>query len=60
MLGDVVVPVDDADAVTRLEAGVDRPDTVADLAAWLRSAGLEPELRWSHQDLAVLAAAFRS
>jgi hypothetical protein len=40
-------PEDDADAVIPLTPDFDLPDTVADQRAWLRDAGLEPELVWS-------------
>jgi tRNA (cmo5U34)-methyltransferase len=56
VLGDVVVPVRSEDAVIPLEEGFDRPDTVAAQLRWLAGAGLEAEVVWSAQDLAVLRA----
>ena len=39
------------------EYGVhDKPSSVDDQMAWLRSAGLHPEVRWSARDLVVVAA----
>lgn len=56
-LADVVVPADPADAVIPLEAGYDRPSTVAEQLAWLRDAGFEdPRVAWQRRDLAVLVA----
>jgi tRNA (cmo5U34)-methyltransferase len=54
VLGDVVVPQTPEDAVIPLEADFDRPDTVAAQLGWLREAGLDAEVVWSVQDLAVL------
>jgi tRNA (cmo5U34)-methyltransferase len=56
VLADVVVPDDPGDAVTRLEAGVDRPDTLADQLRWLAGAGLTPTVVWRHRDLVVVVA----
>ena len=56
VLGDVVVPDRSEDAVTPLEEGFDRPDTAQAQLEWLRAAGLEAEVVWSEQDLAVLRA----
>jgi tRNA (cmo5U34)-methyltransferase len=56
VLADVVVPDDPGDAVTPLEAGVDRPDTLVDQLRWLAEAGLEPAVVWQHRDLVVVAA----
>jgi tRNA (cmo5U34)-methyltransferase len=56
VLGDVVVPDRSEDAVTPLEEGFDRPDTTQAQLEWLRAAGLEAEVVWSEQDLAVLRA----
>jgi SAM-dependent methyltransferase len=55
-LADVVVPVDPADSVTPLSPGYDRPDTAADLLAWLRAAGFRAEVVWANRDLAVFVA----
>ena len=56
VLADVVVPDDPADVVTPIEEGYDLPDRLEDQLDWLREAGFEPEVRWSHRDLAVIAA----
>lgn len=56
VLGDVVVPDDPSDAVTPLEADVDRPDSVADQLGWLGAAGLRARAVWQRRDLAVLVA----
>ena len=56
VLADVVVPADPGDAVTPLEAGVDLPDTLAELTSWLAEAGLAPTVVWQHRDLVVVAA----
>ena len=54
VLGDVVVPDDPAEAVTPVEDGHDRPDTVADQLRWLTEAGFEAQAAWRGGDLAVL------
>ncbi len=54
VLGDVVVPDGPEDAVIPLEEGFDRPDTAEAQLEWLRAAGLEAEVVWAAQDLAVL------
>jgi len=56
VLGDVVVPVDPADARTPLTAGFDRPSTVAEQLHWLEDAGFAPRVMWAESDLAVIAA----
>jgi tRNA (cmo5U34)-methyltransferase len=56
VLGDVVVPDDDADAITPLDAGYDLPSRADEQLAWLRDANLRATLRWSHRDLAVFVA----
>jgi tRNA (cmo5U34)-methyltransferase len=56
VLADVVVPRDPAEATTPLEDGFDLPDTIDDQLAWLREAGLEPELVWERGDLALFRA----
>ena len=56
VLGDVVVPVDPADAVTPLTAGHDRPATLAEQLAWLADAGLAASPTWSERDLVVVRA----
>ncbi len=54
VVGDVVVPEDPSDAVTPVEAGFDRPDTVAAQLRWLAAAGLRAEVVWQRRDLAVM------
>jgi tRNA (cmo5U34)-methyltransferase len=56
VLGDVVVPVDPADASTPLTPGYDRPSPLADQLGWLIEAGFEPSVAWRQGDLAVVAA----
>jgi tRNA threonylcarbamoyl adenosine modification protein (Sua5/YciO/YrdC/YwlC family) len=56
VLGDVVVPVDPADAITPLTPGYDRPSPLADQLGWLTDAGFEPRVAWQEGDLAVVAA----
>ena len=54
VLGDVVVPDCPDDAVIPLEEGFDRPDTIEAQLSWLRAAGLDSDVVWMAQDLAVL------
>ena len=56
VLGDVVVPVDPADAVTPLTSDHDRPSTLADQLGWLADAGLDATGVWSERDLVVVRA----
>jgi tRNA (cmo5U34)-methyltransferase len=56
VLADVVVPNDPADAVTPLDAGYDLPSRVDEQLQWMRDADLNPTLRWSRRDLAVIVA----
>jgi tRNA threonylcarbamoyl adenosine modification protein (Sua5/YciO/YrdC/YwlC family) len=56
VLGDVIVPVDPADAVTSLTEGFDHPSPLADQLAWLASTGFEARVVWEHKDLAVVVA----
>lgn len=56
VLADVVLPVESGDAVTSLTPDFDRPSTVADQLAWLRSVGLEPRVTYEHRDLAVIVS----
>ena len=56
VLGDVVVPEDQADAVTPISDDYDRPSSVADQLAWLDEAGFDAVVVWSARDLAVLRA----
>ena len=57
MLGDVVVPVDPADAVTPVTPGHDRPSTLADQLRWLGDAGFAASTVWSERDLVVVRRA---
>jgi L-threonylcarbamoyladenylate synthase len=54
VLGDVIVPINPADARIELTPGFDRPDTLSDLIVWLAEAGFEVSVNWTHGDLAVL------
>jgi SAM-dependent methyltransferase len=56
VLGDVVIPVDPADAVTPLSGGHDRPSTLAEQLDWLAEAGFEATGVWAEQDLVVVRA----
>jgi tRNA threonylcarbamoyl adenosine modification protein (Sua5/YciO/YrdC/YwlC family) len=56
VMGDVVVPVDPADATTPLTLGYDHPSPLNDQLRWLAEAGLEPSVVWQQGDLAVVAA----
>jgi tRNA (cmo5U34)-methyltransferase len=56
VLGDVVVPVDPADAVISLTPGFDKPSTLADQLRWLGDAGFDARPVWEHRDLAIVTA----
>jgi tRNA (cmo5U34)-methyltransferase len=56
VLGDVVVPVDPADAVTPVTPGYDRPSTLAEQLGWLGDAGFVSSTVWSERDLVVVRA----
>ncbi len=56
VLADVVVPERPQDVVTPIEEGYDLPDRLDDQLAWLREAGLEPDVVWAARDLAVVRA----
>lgn len=56
VLGDVVVPDDPADVVTPIDGVHDQPSTIGDQLRWLAGAGLDAEVVWARQDLAVIAA----
>jgi tRNA (cmo5U34)-methyltransferase len=56
VLGDVVIPVDQPDAVTPLTSDHDRPSTLADQLHWLDQAGFETATVWSEHDLVVVRA----
>jgi tRNA (cmo5U34)-methyltransferase len=56
VVGDVVVPDRPEDALIEIDWVVDLPDRAADQLEWLEEAGFEPELVWTHRDLAVIRA----
>jgi tRNA (cmo5U34)-methyltransferase len=56
VLGDLVVPEREEDAVIFVDWEMDVPDRVDAQVEWLRQAGLEPELVWKLRDLAVIRA----
>ena len=56
VLGDVVVPLDPADATSPLTPGYDRPSPLVDQLRWLAEAGLQARVAWERGDLAVVAA----
>src|SRR5689334_12706779 len=56
VLGDVVVPESDADAVTPLDPSVDLPERLPELVSALAAGGLAARVTWSWKDLVVLAA----
>jgi tRNA (cmo5U34)-methyltransferase len=58
VMGDVVVPDDTADAITPLSPGYDIPSRTDDLLHWLRDAGFDPHVFWSHADLAIISSDF--
>jgi tRNA (cmo5U34)-methyltransferase len=56
VLGDVVVPDDPVDGVTPIDGVYDQPSTIDDQVRWLAAAGLDAEVVWARQDLAVIVA----
>jgi len=56
VLGDVVIPVEQPDAVTPLTSDHDRPSTLADQLRWLDEAGFDAATAWSERDLVVVRA----
>ena len=56
VLGDLVVPDDPADVVTEIDGVYDTPSSAAEQLGWLRDAGLDARIVWSHRDLAVFVA----
>jgi tRNA (cmo5U34)-methyltransferase len=60
VLGDVVVPDKEADAVTPVDGEYDLPDTIDDQLRWLGHAGFETSVAWQCGDLAVMVADRRS
>lgn len=56
VMGDVVEPVDPAEALIENEPGYDFPSPLSDQLEWLRRAGLAPSVLWTRGDLAVVRA----
>jgi tRNA (cmo5U34)-methyltransferase len=56
VLGDVIVPEDDADAVIPLSDGYDHPSPLRVQLEWLAETGFDPRVVWEHKDLAVVVA----
>ena len=56
VLGDAVIPTIPGSEVTPMEAGYDKPSTVAEQVGWLHDAGLVAVVRWEEGDLAVVTA----
>jgi tRNA (cmo5U34)-methyltransferase len=56
VLADVIVPERPEDVVTPVTPGFDKPDTLADVLAWLEEAGFETSLEWSWKDLVAIRA----
>jgi len=60
VLADLIVPERPEDVVTPATPGFDKPDTVAEILAWLGEAGFVTSVEWSWKDLAVVVADARS
>jgi tRNA (cmo5U34)-methyltransferase len=56
VLADVVDPVDPSYVVTHIDPEVDHPSTLDENIAWLKGAGLFPEVTYSDRDLVVIDA----
>ena len=56
VLGDAVIPAAPGREVIPMEAGYDKPSTVAEQVGWLHDAGLVAVVRWEEVDLAVVTA----
>jgi tRNA (cmo5U34)-methyltransferase len=56
VLGDVIIPVDPADAVTPITYDHDRPSLLADQLGWLAEAGFDATEVWCERDLVVVRA----
>ena len=56
VLGDAVIPATPGGEVIPMEAGYDKPSTVAEQVGWLHDAGLVAVVRWEEDDLAVVTA----
>lgn len=56
VLADLIVPERVEDVVTHATPGFDKPDTLADILAWLDEAGFVTSVEWSWKDLAAIRA----
>lgn len=56
VLADLVVPEEAEDVVTPATPGFDKPDTLADILAWLEDAGFETSVEWPWKDLVAIRA----
>jgi tRNA (cmo5U34)-methyltransferase len=56
VLADVVEPVDPSYVVTVIDPEVDHPSKLDEQLAWLKAAGLFPEVTWTYRDLVVIVA----
>jgi tRNA threonylcarbamoyl adenosine modification protein (Sua5/YciO/YrdC/YwlC family) len=56
VLGDVIVPLEAADAVIPLSDGYDHPSPLADQLGWLAETGFDARVVWERRDLAVVTA----
>jgi tRNA (cmo5U34)-methyltransferase len=54
VLADVVAPLNASYVVTPIDPEVDHPSTLDEQVAWLRAAGINPEVTWTHRDLVVI------
>jgi tRNA (cmo5U34)-methyltransferase len=59
VLGDVVVPEREEDALIPIDWEMDLPDRVDDQRRWLEEAGFDAQAVWTFKDLAVLSATRR-
>ena len=56
VLGDVIVPLEAADAVIPLSDGYDHPSPLAEQLGWLAETGFDARVVWERRDLAVVTA----
>jgi tRNA (cmo5U34)-methyltransferase len=56
VLGDVVIPEGEGEAIVPLEDDYDKPSLASDQVRWLEEAGFLVEMRWHEGDLAVITA----
>lgn len=56
VLADLVTPADPRDVITPIDGAIDTPSPLPEQLTWLSQAGLRPEVRWAHHDLAVIVA----